>query len=148
MLSSFIPRGLDSASGKREAEVNTAPQRKLQVLHCEPIIIQRTVQLRLILDAASAPGDSGLPLLTVTHPQRFQKTTQPLRSWRTATARDMAGDVVNVPFAITLSGSDFTATPHGSGQDLIPARGHLMASLRAPQYPLAMGSPTPAGTRH
>ncbi|NXR00542.1 SC6A7 protein, partial [Sagittarius serpentarius] len=37
---------------------------------------------------------------------RFQKATQPLRSWRMATARDTAGDVIDVPFTITLTGSD------------------------------------------
>ncbi|NXE84270.1 SC6A7 protein, partial [Cochlearius cochlearius] len=37
---------------------------------------------------------------------RFQKATQPLRSWRTATARDAAGDVIDVPFTITLADSD------------------------------------------
>ncbi|NXK99565.1 SC6A7 protein, partial [Mesembrinibis cayennensis] len=37
---------------------------------------------------------------------RFQKATQPLRSWRTATARDVAGEVIDVPFTITLTGSD------------------------------------------
>ncbi|NXE14590.1 SC6A7 protein, partial [Lophotis ruficrista] len=37
---------------------------------------------------------------------RFRKATQPLRSWRTATARDVAEDVIDVPFTITLAGSD------------------------------------------
>ncbi|NXF48122.1 SC6A7 protein, partial [Oceanites oceanicus] len=37
---------------------------------------------------------------------RFQKATQPLCSWRTATARDVAGDVIDVPFTITLTSSD------------------------------------------
>lgn len=41
MLSSLTPCGLVSASGKQEAEVNTAPQWKLQVLHFESIIVQR-----------------------------------------------------------------------------------------------------------
>ncbi|XP_074937966.1 sodium-dependent proline transporter-like [Phalacrocorax aristotelis] len=45
---------------------------------------------------------------------RFQKATQPLCSWRTATARDVAGDVIDVPFTITLTGNDFNAPPHGS----------------------------------
>lgn len=58
-------------------------------------------------------GDSGQPLLTLAHPQRFQKATQPLHSWRTATAWDAAGDVIDVPFTITLTGSDFTAPPPG-----------------------------------
>ncbi|XP_042648664.1 sodium-dependent proline transporter-like [Tyto alba] len=48
---------------------------------------------------------------------RFQKATLPLRSWRTATARDVAGDVIDVPFTITLTGSDFSAPPHSSSQD-------------------------------
>ncbi|NXA21378.1 SC6A7 protein, partial [Ibidorhyncha struthersii] len=37
---------------------------------------------------------------------RFQKATQPLHSWRTATAWDVAGDVIDVPFTITLTSSD------------------------------------------
>ncbi|NWI28700.1 SC6A7 protein, partial [Sula dactylatra] len=37
---------------------------------------------------------------------RFQKATQPLRSWRMATARDVARDVISVPFTITLTGND------------------------------------------
>ncbi|NXN76689.1 SC6A7 protein, partial [Himantopus himantopus] len=37
---------------------------------------------------------------------RFQKATQPLHSWRTATAWDVAGDVIDVPFTITLTGSE------------------------------------------
>ncbi|NXC69824.1 SC6A7 protein, partial [Anhinga anhinga] len=37
---------------------------------------------------------------------RFQKATQPLHSWRTVTARDVAGDVIDVPFTITLTGND------------------------------------------
>ncbi|KAM9020226.1 sodium-dependent proline transporter-like [Ara ararauna] len=45
---------------------------------------------------------------------RFQKARQPLRSWRTATARDAAADVIDVPFTIALTSSDFTAAPHGS----------------------------------
>lgn len=52
MLSGLIPHGLVSASGKREAEANTVPQRKCQVLHCKSITIQRTLQLRLILQVS------------------------------------------------------------------------------------------------
>ncbi|NXL49580.1 SC6A7 protein, partial [Podilymbus podiceps] len=37
---------------------------------------------------------------------RFQKATQPLRAGRTATAQDVAGDIIDVPFTITLTGSD------------------------------------------
>ncbi|NXV23710.1 SC6A7 protein, partial [Cepphus grylle] len=37
---------------------------------------------------------------------RFQKATQPLHSWRTATARDVTGDIIDVPFTITLTSSD------------------------------------------
>ncbi|XP_074996700.1 sodium-dependent proline transporter-like [Calonectris borealis] len=48
---------------------------------------------------------------------RFQKAIQPLRSWRTATAQDVAGDVIDVPFTITLTGSDFATLPHSSSQD-------------------------------
>lgn len=62
-------------------------------------------------------GASGQPLLTLAHPQRFQKATQPLRSWRTATAQDVAENVINVPFTITLTSSDFTVQPHGSSED-------------------------------
>ncbi|NXW54924.1 SC6A7 protein, partial [Eurystomus gularis] len=40
--------------------------------------------------------------------KRFQKATQPLRSWRTATTRDgdMASDIFVMPFTITTTGSD------------------------------------------
>ncbi|KAM6093577.1 sodium-dependent proline transporter-like [Chlamydotis macqueenii] len=48
---------------------------------------------------------------------RFQKATQPLRSWRTATARDVAEDVIDVPFTITLASSDFTVPPYGSSEN-------------------------------
>ncbi|NXJ99562.1 SC6A7 protein, partial [Corythaixoides concolor] len=37
---------------------------------------------------------------------RFQKATQPLRSWRTASAQDTAREGIEVPFTITLTGSD------------------------------------------
>ncbi|NXV52918.1 SC6A7 protein, partial [Uria aalge] len=37
---------------------------------------------------------------------RFQKATQPLHSWRTATAQDVTGDIIDVPFTITLTSSD------------------------------------------
>ncbi|NXT44978.1 SC6A7 protein, partial [Pelecanoides urinatrix] len=37
---------------------------------------------------------------------RFQKAIQTLRSWRMAAAWDVAGDVIDVPFTITLTGSD------------------------------------------
>ncbi|KAF1645271.1 Sodium-dependent proline transporter, partial [Eudyptes chrysocome] len=37
---------------------------------------------------------------------RFQKATQPLSSWRMATAQDMARDIIDVPFTITLTDSD------------------------------------------
>ncbi|NXK54794.1 SC6A7 protein, partial [Chauna torquata] len=37
---------------------------------------------------------------------RFQKATQPLHSWRTATTRDVAREVISVPFTITLTSSD------------------------------------------
>lgn len=67
-----------------------------------------------VLMLPSAPRGSGQPLLTLAHPQRFQKATQPLNSWRTATARDMARDVIDVPYTITLTSSDFIAPPHGS----------------------------------
>ncbi|KAK2517600.1 sodium-dependent proline transporter-like protein [Columba guinea] len=64
--------------------------------------------LQIPLGAALALGrESG------TLSDRFQKATQPLHSWRTATARDVAGDVIDVPFTITLTGSDFTAPPPG-----------------------------------
>ncbi|NXG39778.1 SC6A7 protein, partial [Dromaius novaehollandiae] len=58
--------------------------------------------LQIPLWAAAALGrESG------TLSDRFQKATQPLRSWRTATARDAAEVVViDVPFTITLTSSD------------------------------------------
>uniref|UniRef100_A0A8B9C5E2 Transporter n=1 Tax=Anser brachyrhynchus TaxID=132585 RepID=A0A8B9C5E2_9AVES len=42
---------------------------------------------------------------------RIQKATQPLNSWRTASARDVSAEVINVPFTITLTSSDFSAQP-------------------------------------
>ncbi|NXX13854.1 SC6A7 protein, partial [Podargus strigoides] len=57
--------------------------------------------LQLPLWAALALGrESG------TLSDRFQKATQPLRSWRTATARDVTRGVIDVPFTITLTSSD------------------------------------------
>lgn len=56
-------------------------------------------------------GGSGQPLLTLAHLQRIQKATQPLNSWRTASARDVSAEVINVPFTITLTSSDFSAQP-------------------------------------
>ncbi|KAM9247624.1 sodium-dependent proline transporter-like [Leptosomus discolor] len=47
---------------------------------------------------------------------RFQKATQPLCSWRTATGRDAARDIIDVPFTITLTAGAFTAPPHGSSE--------------------------------
>ena len=62
-------------------------------------------------DAALCPaGGSGQPLITLSHPQRFQKATQPLDSWRTAAARDVARDVMYMSAIIT-------APPHGSSED-------------------------------
>ncbi|KAM6140427.1 LOW QUALITY PROTEIN: sodium-dependent proline transporter-like [Pterocles gutturalis] len=45
---------------------------------------------------------------------RYHKATQPLRSWRTATTRDVTEDVIDVPFTITLTGSDSIVPPQGS----------------------------------
>ncbi|KAI6079962.1 Sodium-dependent proline transporter [Aix galericulata] len=42
---------------------------------------------------------------------RIQKATQPLNSWRAASGRDVSAEVINVPFTITLTSSDFTAQP-------------------------------------
>ncbi|NXT23891.1 SC6A7 protein, partial [Syrrhaptes paradoxus] len=57
--------------------------------------------LQIPLGAALALGrESG------TLSDRFHKATQPLRSWRTATARDVTEDVIDVPFTITLTSSD------------------------------------------
>lgn len=39
-------------------------------------------------------GGSGQPLLTLAHPQRFQKAIQPLHSWRAAAGRNMDGVVI------------------------------------------------------
>lgn len=60
-----------------------------------------------------SPWRLGAAPLTLT-PQRFQKARQPPRSWRSGSARDVAGDVIDVPFTITLASSDFTAEPHSS----------------------------------
>nr|XP_025973394.1 sodium-dependent proline transporter-like [Dromaius novaehollandiae] len=62
--------------------------------------------LQIPLWAAAALGrESG------TLSDRFQKATQPLRSWRTATARDAAEVVViDVPFTITLTSSDLAGS--------------------------------------
>uniref|UniRef100_A0A8B9SZH0 Transporter n=1 Tax=Anas platyrhynchos TaxID=8839 RepID=A0A8B9SZH0_ANAPL len=45
---------------------------------------------------------------------RIRKATQPLNSWRAASGRDMSAEVINVPFTITLTSSDFTAQPDSS----------------------------------
>ncbi|XP_031455091.1 sodium-dependent proline transporter-like [Phasianus colchicus] len=47
---------------------------------------------------------------TGTLTDRFQKAMQPLHSWGTAAAS--AEDIIEVPFTITLSSSDFTTPPH------------------------------------
>ncbi|OXB53336.1 hypothetical protein ASZ78_011221 [Callipepla squamata] len=43
---------------------------------------------------------------------RFHKATQPLRSWGAATAGTGTEDIIEVPFTITLTGSDFAAPQH------------------------------------
>ncbi|XP_021239749.1 sodium-dependent proline transporter-like [Numida meleagris] len=49
---------------------------------------------------------------TGTLSDRFHKATQPFRSWGTGSAGAAAEDIIEVPFTITLTGSDFTAPPH------------------------------------
>lgn len=44
------------------------------------------------------------------HPQRLQKAMQPLRSWGPTAAG--TEEIIEVPFSITLSDSDFSAPPH------------------------------------
>lgn len=67
------------------------------------------------LPAVTLPwGGSGQPLLTLAPLQRIRKATQPLNSWRAASGRDMSAEVINVPFTITLTSSDFTAQPDSS----------------------------------